>query len=96
MNNLKDFVPPVVIRLLKQLIGLETTREYDNYADAIKKCSTFSYGNSEFCDMLADKTNAFNHEFKLKPYNLKQSDSCLLAAINLYMKCTFKKKSENS
>jgi putative methyltransferase (TIGR04325 family) len=83
--TIKDILPPVLIRLAKRFIGLESTKEYDNYSLAMKVCSLSAYENAELCNMLADKTITYIKEVKEKPFNLHQTAGLFLAAINQYI-----------
>ncbi|HUX95559.1 MAG TPA: methyltransferase, TIGR04325 family [Bacteroidales bacterium] len=88
----KDFIPPILIRLVKRCIGLENTKEYQNYSQAMKFCYSYSYDDFEFCSMMSDKTIAYMKVVKEKPFCLNQTNSFLLAAINQYINLHSKKK----
>lgn len=87
----KDFIPPILIRFVKRFIGLENTKEYENYSQAMKVCALYQYDDSEFCNMMADKAIAYMNEVKEKPFSLHPTNSFLLAAINLYLNLYSKK-----
>ena len=82
--TIKDFVPPILIRLVKRIIGLDNTKEYVDYYQALKECTSFSYGDFDFCRMIADKTMIYKQGLK-KPHYLKPNESFLLAAIGQYI-----------
>jgi putative methyltransferase (TIGR04325 family) len=89
--TIKDFIPPILIRLVKRCIGLERTKEYKNYSQAMRVYNSNSYDDFEFCSMIADKTTACMVKVKEKPYILNQTNSFLLAAINQYINFYSKK-----
>jgi putative methyltransferase (TIGR04325 family) len=89
--TIKDFIPPILIRLVKRSIGLENTKEYENHSQAMKVIASYSYDDFEFCSMIADKTTTYMEKVKEKPFNLHQTNSFLLAAINQYINVYSKK-----
>jgi putative methyltransferase (TIGR04325 family) len=91
--TIKDFIPQILIRLIKRCIGLENTKEYENYSQAMKVCALYQYDDFEFCSMIADKTTAYMKEVKEKPFSLNQTNSFLLAAINQYNTNVYSKRS---
>jgi len=79
---IKDLIPPILIKAVKNIAGLNNTKEYQNYSQALKACNRFAYEDSELCDMIADKTMALRDSLLRKPYILNTQDVHLLAALN--------------
>jgi putative methyltransferase (TIGR04325 family) len=91
---IKDFIPPILIKLIKSAKELNDNKEYESYSEAIKACTSDAYQNIELCNMIADKTNIYKEELKKKPFALNPNNVFLLAAINQYIN-TYEKKSLN-
>jgi putative methyltransferase (TIGR04325 family) len=83
--NIKEFLPPILIRLTKRAIGIGDSREYESYAKAMQNCTSDAYQNIELCNMIAEKTVIHIEKLKEKPFSLNQSNGFLLAAINQYL-----------
>jgi hypothetical protein len=66
--NIKEFLPPILIRFAKRLIGLKDSREYESYSKAMQVCISDAYQNIELCNMIADKTVIYNDILKEKPF----------------------------
>jgi putative methyltransferase (TIGR04325 family) len=88
---LKEFVPPILNRWLKTALKLADNKEYKNYSQAIKTCTSDAYLNVELCNMIADKTVIHARKLNEKPYILNPTNVFLLAAINQYI-INFSKK----
>lgn len=82
---LKDFVPPVLIKLIRRNRETERQREYDNYTLALEDCTVEAYQNIELCNTLADKTNIYLKQLNEKPFTLNPTNVFLLSAINQYI-----------
>jgi putative methyltransferase (TIGR04325 family) len=83
--NIKDFVPPVLIPLIKRANGFLDKREYSSYSQAVRNCTSDAYESVELCNVIADKTIIHNEKLKVKPYSLNPTSVFLLAAINQYI-----------
>lgn len=88
---LNEFIPPILIKLVKGKRGFEASKEYENYAMAIKACTADAYQNAELCNMISDKTAIHLKNLKNKPYSLNSTNVFLLSAINQYIN-TFSKE----
>ena len=83
--NIKEFFPPILIRLAKRAKGLEDSKEYESYSKAMQVCTSDAYQNIELCNMIADKTVIHIDILKEKPFSLNPTNVFLLAAINQYL-----------
>jgi putative methyltransferase (TIGR04325 family) len=90
--NIKDYLPPVLIRLGKRIIGLENGKEYENYSQAVKFCTSDAYQNTELCNVIADKTVIHAENLRKKPFGLNSTNVPLLSVINQYLSVSSKKK----
>ncbi len=79
MMNLKDFVPPIIVKMLKRY------KRYNSYAEALKICQKDGYQNNDLCEVIAEKTKNYLNELKNKPFILNPTNVFLLAAINQYI-----------
>ena len=82
---LKDFIPPIFIKLFK------ITHEYKSYHEVLNKAKKGAYENKILCQVVADKTNRFITELKTKPYQLNATNVFLLATIQSFFNETKKK-----
>lgn len=82
---IKDFIPPVAIKLKKKMRGLEDSREYASYSQAMQRCTSDAYQNADLCNMVADKTIAYLETLKNKPFELHPTNVFLLSAITKYI-----------
>ena len=65
--TLKDFIPPILIKLIKLIKRdreTERHRKYDNYNHALQDCTSDAYQNVELCNMIADKTSLYITKLK--------------------------------
>jgi putative methyltransferase (TIGR04325 family) len=83
---IKDFIPPIFIKLFK------LTREYKSYHQAFNKAKKGAYENKILCNVVAEKTNRFIRELNTKPYQLNATNVFLLATIQNYFNETKKKE----
>ena len=83
--NIKELLPPILIRLGKRTIGLENGKEYESYSQAMKFCISNAYQNTELCNMIADKTVIHAENLRKKPYVLNDANATLLSVINQYL-----------
>lgn len=89
--NIKEFIPPVLSRLVRRTLNLESNKEYENYSQALRVCIPDAYQNVELCNMIADKTVIHAAKLKEKPFNLNPTNVFLLSAINQYINFFSKK-----
>ena len=82
---LKEFIPPILNRWLKRALKLADNKEYKNYSQAIKACTSNAYLNVELCNMIADKTVSHERKLNEKPFILNPTNVFLLSAINQYI-----------
>jgi putative methyltransferase (TIGR04325 family) len=80
--DIKDYIPPVLIRLLKRSLLQESNKQYKDYPEALKNCTPDGYENVELCNMIADKTVIHSGILKEKPFNLIPANIFLLSAVN--------------
>ena len=90
--NIKELLPPILIKLGKRAIGLENGKEYESYSQSMKFCSTDAYQNAELCNMIADKTVIHAENLRKKPFGLNSTNLPLLSVINQYLSVCSKKK----
>lgn len=83
---IKDFIPPIFIKLFK------VTREYKSYHEALHMAKNGAYENRILCQVVAEKTKIFISELKTKPYQLNATNVFLLATIQSYFNETKKKE----
>jgi putative methyltransferase (TIGR04325 family) len=83
--NIKEFLPPILVRLARIAKGLEYSKEYESYSKALQVCTSDAYQNIELCNMIADKTVIYMDVLKEKPFSLHPTSVFLLAAINQYL-----------
>ena len=82
---LKDIIPPILSRWLKNTLKLADNKEYKSYSQAIEACSTDAYLNIELCNMIADKTVIHTRNLMEKPFVLNPTNVFLLSALNQYI-----------
>lgn len=82
---LKEFVPPIINKWLKRALKLADNKEYKNYSQAIKACSSDAYLNVELCNMVAVKTVIHAQNLNERPFVLNPTNVFLLSAINQYI-----------
>jgi putative methyltransferase (TIGR04325 family) len=83
--NIKEFLPPILMKLAQRIIRKKDFKEYLSYNKAMQVCSSDSYQNIELCNMIADKTVIYIDVLKKKPFSLDPTNVFLLAAINQYL-----------
>ena len=83
---IKDFIPPIFIKLFK------ITREYKSYHEALHMAKNGAYENKILCQVVAEKTKRFITQYKAKPYQLNATNVFLLATIQNYFNETKKKE----
>ena len=88
---LKDFIPPVLAKLVNRYRGHKDIQEFKDYTQAMKSCTSDAYQNTELCNMIAEKTVIHIKKLKEKPFSLNPTDVFLLSAINQYINVHLKK-----
>ena len=85
--NIKEFLPPILIRLAKRAIGLGIgdSKKFESYAKALQASTSDAYQNIELCNMIAEKTVIHLEKLNEKPFVLNQANALLLAVINQYL-----------
>lgn len=83
--KLKDFIPPILIRIIKRGGETERQKEYESYNYALNDCTTDAYQNVELCNMIAEKTKIYSMKLRDRPYKLNPTNVFLLSAINQYI-----------
>ena len=90
--KLKDFIPPVMIKIIKrreikerQEKEARDNREYETYANAFDACLYGAYESYELCQMIAAKTIAYRRQLEEKPYRVSATNSFLLSIIHQYL-----------
>jgi len=83
---IKDFIPPIFIKLFK------LTHEYKSYHESFNKANKGAYENKILCQVVAEKTSRFVRELNTKPYQLDATNVFLLATIQNYFNETKKKE----
>lgn len=82
--NVKDFIPPILIRLIKMVFSSQNSIEvkfYNSYNEALTECTRYGYENEELCHMVADKTRVYFEELKKNTPHLNYANAFLLYAI---------------
>ena len=64
--NIKEFLPPILMKLAQRIIRLKDFKEYLSYNKAMQVCSSDAYQNIELCNMIADKTFIYIDVLKKK------------------------------
>jgi putative methyltransferase (TIGR04325 family) len=83
---LKDFVPPVFVKLFKTIIFEKKVKEYKDYHESLQNCKTMNtYENQELCQMIGDKTVSYRALLQERPYTIKSSNSFLALAISRHL-----------
>jgi putative methyltransferase (TIGR04325 family) len=75
MIVLKDLVPPLIIRKLRDI----NTREYPDYESAKKVCRMNAYENDILCNCIVEKT--INYRNSINNTEIKAHNSYLLSAL---------------
>ena len=88
---IRDFFPPILIKLVKGSERFKDTKEYENYSQAMSDCTSDAYQNIELCNMIADKTIIHIETLKERPFSLNPTNVFLLSAINQYINIYSKK-----
>jgi putative methyltransferase (TIGR04325 family) len=81
---LKDFIPPVLLKLRKTAPS-EKPQTFGSYQEALKACSSHAYMDSELCDVVAQKTVAYKEKLIQRPYDITPNQAYLLSVINQYI-----------
>jgi len=76
--NIRDFVPPVIVKTLKRPRKIT---EFENYNEALRNCAGYDYEDDELCQMVGDKTIAYRNELSQKPYQINSTNVFLVAAL---------------
>jgi hypothetical protein len=87
--KLKDFVPPVIIRMAKKIFVKETIF-FGSFEEAAERCDK-GYNNEELCNMVGKKTLIYKNSL-VKPYKVHPTYLLLNGAICKY--CNDYKKDE--
>lgn len=84
--NIRDFIPPVILKVKQKLIDKEKAheelKEYNSFESAQKECVQGDYQNIELCEMIADKTVIYRDLINKTTDTLNSTNVFLLAAIN--------------
>lgn len=83
--HLKDFAPPILVRLARNRRVSRTVKEYPSYSQALRECSSDAYQDIELCNMIADKTRVQKELLQQQPYSLRANNAFFLAAIHQHL-----------
>ena len=83
--KIKLLVPPIIVLLIRRILGLDGFKEYSDFSTALRSCSVDGYQNKELCNMIADKTVNYISCLKNKPHLVNPKSTLLLSAILKYM-----------
>ena len=90
--NSKDFIPPVLIKLIKKIRGINSLKRYLDYSAAIQDCTSNPYQNIELCNMIAEKSVVYADKLQAKPFILNPKNTFLLSTISQYINVFLKKE----
>ena len=83
--EVKDLIPPVIVKLLKREQKQLKPKTFRSYEEAIEYCPGKAYEDEELCSMVADKTMIHSQKLKSRPVRFTATNAFLLAAINQYL-----------
>lgn len=83
--NIKDFLPPILLRLARRGLSAPTHTEYESFSRALRECRSDAYQDAELCNVIADKTIVQKERLRQRPFSLRANNAFFLAAIHQHL-----------